>query len=121
MNTQEYIGFNGGRRRRLKRRIIGIIITILIILAAAFVIGKLTEDSAEYQLRASLIEENRVLREQVAELTSRIDELEGTVSRQEEYIASIPTKAPEETEMPEEQTSAPESSFSRMTPRDSIQ
>ncbi len=116
MKIKTYSGLRITDRRRVRRKITGAAIVVFIILAAVFVIGKLTENSAEYQLRASLVEENRALREQVAELSERISELEGTISEQEAYIASMPETQTETEETYTEQPTA-NSSFTQSTPR----
>ncbi|MCH5213377.1 MAG: hypothetical protein J1G06_10220 [Oscillospiraceae bacterium] len=108
MNIQNYSKANSSRHRKLKRRIIGLAAAAVIILAGAFAIGKLTENSAEYQLRASLVEENRVLREENDMLKEQITDLQNQIIEKDEYIGSIPTAAPtaepleEETEIPSE-------------------
>lgn len=117
MDTHRYISYQRGSRKKLKRRITAAVIAVLVILAAAFLIGKLTENSPEYQLKVSLVEENRVLREEVDELTARIAELENTVSAQEQYISELPTEAPAEAD--ENETAAETgSAFTSATPRD---
>ena len=96
MNIQNYSRAKTGRHKKLSRRITGIIIAALIILIGAFTIGKLTENSAEYQLRASLVEENRVLREENAALKEQITDLQNQVNKKDAYIDSLPTAAPSE-------------------------
>ena len=96
MNIQNYSKAKTSRHRKLQRKITGIIIAALIILIGAFVIGKLTENSAEYQLRASLVEENRVLREENEQLKEQVSDLQNQVSERDEYIDSIPTAEPSE-------------------------
>ncbi len=108
MNTNNYGKLGRGRRLKLKRRITGLIIAALIICVAAFIIGKLTENSAEYQLRASLVEENRVLREQVTDLQAQIDGLKNELSEKNAYIESIPTAAPEDETATEEPSPTPQ-------------
>lgn len=111
MDNHRYVSFHRGSRQKLKRRIIAGVIALLVILAAAFVIGKLTENSDEYRQKVSLVEENRNLREQITTLNARILELENTVANQAQAISSAPTAAPEEAA-----TAAPP--FSAETPRD---
>lgn len=111
MDNHRYVSFHRGSRQKLKRRIIAGVIALLVILAAAFVIGKLTENSDEYRQKVSLVEENRNLREQITALNARILELENTVANQAQAISLAPTAAPAETA-----TAAPP--FSAETPRD---
>ena len=113
MDNHRYVSFHRGSRQKLKRRIIAGVIALLVILAAAFVIGKLTENSAEYRQKVTLVEENRNLREQITTLNARILELENTVANQAQYISTVPTAAPEEAA-----TAAPASPFTAETPRD---
>ena len=113
MDNHRYVSFHRGSRQKLKRRIIAGAAALLVILAAAFVIGKLTENSPEYRQKVSLVEENRNLREQITTLNARILELENTVANQAQYISTVPTAAPEEAA-----TAAPASPFTAETPRD---
>ena|GEM_PF-6983076 len=113
MDNHRYVSFRRGSRQKLKRRIIAGAAVLLVILAAAFVIGKLTENSPEYRQKVTLVEENRNLREQITALNARILELENTVANQAQYISTVPTAAPEETA-----TEAPASPFTAETPRD---
>ena len=113
MDNHRYVSFRRGSRQKLKRRIIAGAAVLLVILAAAFVIGKLTENSPEYRQRVTLVEENRNLREQITALNARILELENTVANQAQYISTVPTAAPEEAA-----TAAPASPFTAETPRD---
>ena len=111
MDNHRYVSFHRGNRQKLKRRIIAGVIALLVILAAAFVIGKLTENSAEYRQKVSLVEENRNLREQIGALNARILELENTVANQAQYISTVPTAAPEA-------AAVSDSPFTAETPRD---
>ena len=114
MDTHRYVSFRRGSRKKLKRQIIAGVIALLIILAAAFVIGKLTENSAEYRQKVSLVEENRNLREQITTLNARILELENTVANQARQISAAAAAAA--TELPAATAAA--SPFSAGTPRD---
>lgn len=107
MDIQNYGKANSSRNKKTKRRITGIIIAAVIILAGAFTIGKLTENSAEYQLRASLVEENRVLREENEMLKNQIGDLENQITEKNEYIDSIPTAAPTEEPSEEDEPETP--------------
>ena len=115
MDNHRYVSFHRGSRQKLKRRIIAGAAALLVILAAAFVIGKLTENSAEYRQKVTLVEENRNLREQITTLNARILELENTVANQAQYISTVPTAAPEETAT---EAPAADSPFTAETPRD---
>ena len=107
MDIQNYSRANSSRSKKTRRRITGIIIAAVIILAGAFAIGKLTENSAEYQLRASLVEENRVLREENEMLKEQIADLENQITEKDEYIGSIPTAAPTVEPIEEDETETP--------------
>ena len=76
MNTQTYVSFKRGSHKRLKRRITVAAIAVIVALTALFIIGKLTANSEQYREKVTLVEENRALREQVAELSARVAELE---------------------------------------------
>ena len=119
MDTQRYVTFRRGSKKKLRRRVIAAGAALLVILAGAFVIGKLTEDSPEYRLKVSLVEENRILREQVDELTAYVNELQRTVSNQEQYIAALPTEPPKSNTEggAEAETPAPGTGFTAGTPR----
>ena len=117
MNIQNYGKAAGSRNKKLRRRLFGLAAAAVIILAGAFVIGKLTEDSAEYQLRASLVEENRILREQNSELREQIDQLQKTISQKDAYIDSMPSAAPAAEEATEEVTEVPTETAAGTTPR----
>ena len=104
MNIQNYGKANNSRHKKLRRKIIGLITAAVIILAGAFAIGELTENSAEYQLRASLVEENRVLREENNMLKEQIAQLQDQITEKDEYIESIPTSAPTDEPSEEEET-----------------
>lgn len=80
MNTQKYVSFKRGSHKRLKRRITAVVVAAIVALAALFVIGKLTANSEQYREKVTLIEENRALREQVAELSARVAELESAAA-----------------------------------------
>lgn len=104
MDIQGYGKIQNGRRRKLKRRITGIIIAAVIVIIAVWIIGVLAQNSAEYQQRVSILEENHSLNEEAAELRQQVEDLQtyvetlqGQVSERDAYIASIPTDAPAET------------------------
>ncbi|MGN0183153.1 MAG: hypothetical protein ACI4DP_12230 [Candidatus Ornithomonoglobus sp.] len=107
--TGNYGKIQSGRYNKIKRRIIGAVIIIILIIAAAWAIGILAGNSAEYQERSSilqanhqLLEENAALKQQIEELQAQANALQGQVSERDAYIASLPTEAPAETLMPEE-------------------
>ena len=118
MDTQRYVTFRRGGRKKLRRRMIAAGAALFVILAGAFIIGKLTEDSPEYRLKVSLVEENRILHEQVDELTAYVNELQRTVSNQEQYIATLPTEPPADTaEDAATETPSSGTGFTSGTPR----
>ncbi len=75
MNISNYNGTQNGRSRLKKRRITGLFIIAGIVLLGAYIIGILTSDEPQYRMRATVIEENHVLKEQIAELESEIEDL----------------------------------------------
>ncbi|MDD6762567.1 MAG: hypothetical protein PUD92_02850 [Clostridiales bacterium] len=109
--TENYGRIQGGRYSKIKTRITGAVIIVILIIAAAWAIGILAGNSAEYQERSSilrenhqLLEENAALKQQIEELQAQTSSLQGQVSERDAYIASLPTEAPvpEGTEMPTE-------------------
>lgn len=90
MDMQGYsIGY-AEKSRKKHRRIVGGVIIALIILVCIYVVGILTSEGAEYQMRATAIEENHILKEQVAELEERVAELEAEL----EKAQSVPSETP---------------------------
>lgn len=111
--NDSYGKVQSGRYNKIKRRITGAVIIVILIAAAAWAIGILAGNSAEYQERSSilranheLLEENEALKQQVAELQAQADALQGQVSERDAYIAALPTDEPaaEETLLPEDET-----------------
>ncbi|MBR0365700.1 MAG: hypothetical protein IJH94_02735 [Clostridia bacterium] len=95
MNTQKYVSFKRGSHKRLKRRIIAAAVAVMVALAALFVIGKLTANSEQYREKVTLVEENRALREQVADLSARVAELESIAAAPAETV-NLPEEPVEE-------------------------
>ena len=101
MNTQKYVSFKRDRHAAIKRRIRTAVIAAVAVLLVLFVIGKVAGNSDKYRESATLIEENRALREQIESLNARIAELEAGA-------AAVPQEEmPAEDEAPTEDT-APE-------------
>lgn len=103
MSIHNFGKIEGGRLRKLKKRITGLIIAFIIIIAAAAAIGILTSNGEEYQQRATLLEENHSLREQIQDLQAQVTDLQGQLDEKDSYIASIPTEAPTP-ELPDDAT-----------------
>ncbi|MGN1116166.1 MAG: hypothetical protein ACI4TH_06345 [Candidatus Ornithomonoglobus sp.] len=104
--TENYGKIQSGRYDKIRKRITGAVIIVILIIAAAWAIGILAGNSAEYQERSSilqsnhqLLEENIALKQQTAELQAQINALQGQVSERDAYIAALPTEAPVPEEM----------------------
>jgi cell division protein FtsB len=104
MAIQSYGRIKEGRYRKLKKRITGLIIIAVIIIVAFGIIGVLAGNSAEYQERVSILQENHQLREENEELKAQIEALQGQVDEKDAYIASIPEPEPEQEQETEENT-----------------
>lgn len=89
MNISDFGNTQSGKSRLKKRRITGLIVIAVIILLGAYLIGILTTDRPEYQMRATAIEENHILKERIAELEAENEELK-------EQLNAIPTPEPTE-------------------------
>ena len=76
MNMQNYGSMQGEKMRRTRRKIVGATIILVILLAGIYILGILTSDGPQYQMRTSMLEENHMLKEQVAELEEQIKDLE---------------------------------------------
>ena len=72
MNISDFGNTQSGKSRLKKRRLTGLIVIAVIILLGAYLIGILTTDRPEYQMRATAIEENHILKERIAELEEEI-------------------------------------------------
>lgn len=114
MAAQNYGTVQSGRYRKLKKRIIGIIIIAVIVIIAVGLIGVLAGNSAEYQKRVSILEENHRLKEENAQLQQQIADyeiyvntLQGQVSERDAFIAALPTEVPAE-EIPQESETSDE-------------
>lgn len=94
MDISNY-GTSYGKKSRVKRhRITGIIVIFLILFIGISVVGILTSDGPEYKMRASTIEENHILKEQIAELTEENERLKSELQQKEDYITTLPTQEP---------------------------
>lgn len=85
----------GERLRARRRRITGIVIILVILFTGLFITGVLTSDGPEYQMRASAIEENHILKEQIAELEAEVKKLKKELNEKEDYISTLPSPEPE--------------------------
>lgn len=90
MNINDYGTINGEKRRARRRKITGIVIILIILLAGTYVLGILTSDGPEYQMRASTIEENHVLKEQVEELKEEVEQLKKELEEKDSIISTMP-------------------------------
>lgn len=100
MNINDYGTINGEKRRERRRKITGIFIILVILLAGIYILGILTSDGPEYQMRASTIEENHILKEQVAELTEEVEQLKKELAEKDSIISTMPepdSEAPQPT------------------------
>lgn len=100
MNINGYGTMHSEKSRTRRRRVTGIVIIVAILLIGTGIIGVLTSDGPEYQMRATAIEENHILKEQVAELTKKVEKLEKELEEKEDYISALPTNTPEPTATP---------------------
>lgn len=105
MDIYNYGTMSGEKSRKKRRRITGIVIILIILFAGIGAVGVLTSNGPEYQMRKSVIEENHTLKEENAELTNRIEQLEKELQEKEDYIEALPE--PEETEIPAEEPATP--------------
>ena len=85
MNMQNYGSMQGKKTRRTGRKIVGGIIILVILLAGLYILGVLTSNGPEYQIRTSMLEENHMLKEQVAELEEQIEDLEKEIESLKAY------------------------------------
>lgn len=85
MNMQNYGSMQGKKTRRTGRKIVGGIIILVILLAGLYILGVLTSNGPEYQMRTSMLEENHTLKEQVAELEEKIEGLEKEIESLKAY------------------------------------
>ncbi|MDD6563889.1 MAG: hypothetical protein PUF08_02285 [Clostridiales bacterium] len=85
MNMQNYGSMQGKKTRRTRRKIVGGIIILVILLAGLYILGVLTSNGPEYQMRTSMLEENHTLKEQVAELEEKIEGLEKEIESLKAY------------------------------------
>ncbi len=69
------INFDSTKSRRKRRRITGVIVIAVILVTGLAVLGVLTSDGPEYQMRLSTIEENHALKEKIAELEDEVADL----------------------------------------------
>lgn len=113
MNINGYGSLGGNRRKSNRKKLTGIIIICLILFAGIYTVGIITSDSPEYQMRANAIEENHVLKEQVAELTEETERLKEELAKKDAYINSVP----QTDTTPEEETPVPTASAAA-SPRD---
>lgn len=85
------INFDSSRNRRKRRRITGVVVIAVILVTGLAVLGILTSDGPEYQMRLSTIEENHALKEKVAELEDEVADLKKELKKAQ----SVPTETPE--------------------------
>ena len=97
MNIQGYKKIDNGKRKKLKKKITAIVLIGIIVIVALSLIGILAGDSQGYIERVSILEENHMLNQKVAELETKSATLEARVRELEEYISMI---APSEQEQP---------------------
>lgn len=107
MDIYGYGTMQGEKNRKKRRRITGIVIILIILFVGIGAVGVLTSNGPEYQMRKSVIEENHILKEENANLTSKIEKLEKELKEKEDYIETLPESEPEETESAEEEPTTP--------------
>lgn len=95
MNSGYYSNIKSHRNRIAKRRITGIIIIIAIILAGVGIVGVLTDNGAGYQERVDIIKENQKLRSENAQLSEENEMLKTQLSEKDSYINELAGSNPD--------------------------
>ena len=90
MNIQIYKKTDIGKRKKLKKQISGIIIIGIVFITALWIIGVFASNSEEYRTRVSILEENHMLKQKVAELETSNAGLEARLAELETYISGLP-------------------------------
>lgn len=96
MDLHVYKSISNERKRKKPNKIVGIIIILIILLTGTAVVGILTSTGPQYQMRQTAIEENHILREEIADLKAEIEQLKEDIAEKDEYIKTLPV--PETTE-----------------------